>query len=78
MHTRISLAVAAIGFCGCAASPDVQTTVDPAANLAGYRAYAFLEMDTKGVGAITDAQVEAVYAEAVAIAVKPASKATTK
>ena len=40
---------------GCAAAAEVQTTVDPGANLAGYRAYAFLEVDPQAPGAITDA-----------------------
>ena len=58
MNIRTLPVVAAIVFGGCATAPDVQTTVDPAANLAGYRAYTFLETDPKAVGAITDAEAQ--------------------
>jgi hypothetical protein len=55
MNVGAVLAVAAILTGGYATSHDVQTTADPTANLAGYRAYTFLETDPKAAGAITDA-----------------------
>ena len=58
MNIRTLLAIGVLLWSGCAAAADVQTTVDPGANLTGYRAYAFLNVDPKAAGAITDAQVQ--------------------
>jgi hypothetical protein len=52
-----ALSFAAVLLAGCEAAPKVQTTLDPQANMAGYRTFSFLESAPKAAGAITDERV---------------------
>src|SRR5262245_9482078 len=49
--------IAAALLVGCAATPDVETTVDSQANFASYRTFSFLDSAPKAAGAITDERV---------------------
>jgi opacity protein-like surface antigen len=53
----LTTAALAMLLAGAATAADVQTTVDPQADLGKYRTFVFLEADPKVKGAITDKQV---------------------
>ena len=54
MFARTLLVAAGLLLAGAVTAADVQTTVEPSADLAKYRTFSFLESEPKAKGAITD------------------------
>lgn len=55
-----------LALAACAASPNIQTTTDPKADLSKYTTYAFVASDPKEPGAITDPMVRQRLANMIA------------